>query len=59
MSEMKDRIPEHSATWRARWEKMTGSLNEADEGQLEWDRNLNPLSRSSPSSGVSSSARSA
>jgi uncharacterized membrane protein len=44
MSEMKDRIPEHSATWRARWEKMTSSLNAADEGQLEWDRNLNPLS---------------
>ena len=44
MSEMKDRIPEHSSTWRARWEKMTGSLNAADEGQLEWDRNLNPLS---------------
>jgi uncharacterized membrane protein len=44
MSEMKDRIPEHSATWRARWEKMTDSLNSADEGQLEWDRNLNPLS---------------
>jgi uncharacterized membrane protein len=44
ISEMKDRIPEHSATWRARWEKMTGSLNAADEGQLEWDRNLNPLS---------------
>jgi uncharacterized membrane protein len=44
LSEMKDRIPEHSATWRSRWEKMTNSLNEADEGQLEWDRNLNPLS---------------
>lgn len=44
LSEMKDKIPEHSATWRARWEKMTGSLNAADEGQLEWDRNLNPLS---------------
>ena len=44
MSEMKDRIPEHSATWRARWEKMTGALDSADEGQLEWDRNLNPLS---------------
>jgi uncharacterized membrane protein len=44
MSEMKDKIPEHSATWRARWEKMTNSLNAADEGQLEWDRNLNPLS---------------
>ena len=38
---MKDRIPEHSATWRARWEKMTGSLNAADEGQIEWDRDLN------------------
>ena len=35
ISEMKDRIPEHSATWRARWENMTGSLNEADEGQLD------------------------
>ena len=44
LSEMKDRIPEHSATWRARWEKMTGSLNAADEGQLQWDRNLKPLS---------------
>ena len=41
---MKDRIPEHDASWRARWEKMTGSLNAADEGQLQWDRNLNPLS---------------
>src|SRR5262249_22310303 len=44
LSEMKDRIPEHSATWRARWEEMTGALNSADEGQLEWDRNLRPLS---------------
>jgi uncharacterized membrane protein len=44
ISEMKDKIPEHSASWRARWEKMTGSLNAADEGQLQWDRNLNPLS---------------
>ena len=44
LSEMKDRIPEHSATWRTRWEEMTGLLNSADEGQLEWDRNLNPLS---------------
>jgi uncharacterized membrane protein len=41
LSEMKDRIPEHSATWRARWEKMTSSLNAADEGQLEWDRDYN------------------
>ena len=44
ISEMKDRIPEHSATWRSRWENMTNSLNKADWGQLVWDRNLNPLS---------------
>ncbi len=44
LSEMKDRIPEHSATWRARWENMTTSLNKADSGQLVWDRNLNPSS---------------
>src|SRR5262249_15159544 len=44
LSEMKDRIPEHSATWRSRWEGMTNSLNDADEGQVVWDRNLNPLS---------------
>jgi uncharacterized membrane protein len=41
MSEMKDRIPEHSATWRARWESMTSSLNDVEEGQLEWDRDMN------------------
>jgi uncharacterized membrane protein len=44
MSEMKDRIPEHSAAWRTRWEEMTGALDGADEGQLQWDRNLNPAS---------------
>src|SRR5262249_48497607 len=44
LSEMKDRIPEHSASWRARWETLTTALNGADEGQLVWDRNLNPLS---------------
>src|SRR4029077_18392154 len=44
ISEMKDRIPEHSATCRSRWENMTNSLNKADWGQLVWDRNLNPLS---------------
>ena len=44
LSEMRDRIPKHSETWRARWQKMTDALNAADEGQLEWDRNLNPAS---------------
>lgn len=41
ISELRDRIPEHSSTWRARWEAMTGALNSVDEGQLAWDRNLN------------------
>ena len=41
MSEMKDRIPAHSEVWRGRWERMTEKLDEAETGQLEWDRNLN------------------
>ena len=41
LSEMRDRIPQHSDTWRARWEAMTSSLDAADEGQLKWDLNLN------------------
>ena len=41
MSEMRDRIPKHSDTWRTRWESMTSALNSVDEGQLAWDRNLN------------------
>ena len=44
MSEMKDKIPEHSDTWRTRWESMTAALNSVDEGQLAWDRNLNKSS---------------
>ena len=41
MSEMKDEIPAHSEIWRGRWERMTEKLNEVEEGQLTWDRNLN------------------
>jgi uncharacterized membrane protein len=41
MSEMRDRIPQHSESWRAKWEAMTAALDSADEGQLAWDRNLN------------------
>jgi uncharacterized membrane protein len=42
MSEMKDKIPAHSETWRGRWERMTEQLDAIDEGQIGWDRNLNP-----------------
>jgi Predicted membrane protein (DUF2207) len=41
MSEMKDKIPQHSETWRGRWERMTDQLNSVEEGQLAWDLNLN------------------
>ena len=41
MSEMKDEIPQHSEVWRGRWERMTEKLNDVEEGQLAWDRNLN------------------
>ena len=41
MSDMKDRIPEHSEIWRGRWERMKEKLDEAETGQLAWDRNLN------------------
>jgi uncharacterized membrane protein len=43
ISEMKDKIPEHSATWRTKWESMTAALDSAEEDQLDWDRNLNPV----------------
>jgi uncharacterized membrane protein len=41
MSDMKDQIPEHSELWRGRWERMTEKLDEAEAGDLGWDRNLN------------------
>jgi uncharacterized membrane protein len=41
MSAMKDEIPEHSEVWRGRWERMTEKLDEAETGELVWDRNLN------------------
>ncbi len=41
ISAMKDEVPQHSAVWRERWERMTERLDAADEGQLSWDRNLN------------------
>jgi uncharacterized membrane protein len=43
LSDMKDKIPQHSELWRGRWERMTEKIYAADEGQLAWDLNLNPL----------------
>ena len=41
MSGMKDEIPKHSEVWRGRWERMTEALDQAETGELSWDRNLN------------------
>jgi uncharacterized membrane protein len=43
MSDMRDEIPKHSATWRARWESMTEALDAAEDGQLIWDRDYTTL----------------
>jgi len=40
ISDMRGRVPKHSATWRARWESMTEALNSAEEGHLSWDRDF-------------------
>ena len=43
MSEMRDKIPQHSATWRARWESMTEALDSAEHEHLSWDRDFTRL----------------
>jgi uncharacterized membrane protein len=42
LSKLRDQIPEHSEVWRGRWRNMIDSLDEAEEGELGWDRDLNP-----------------
>ena len=41
LSEMKDKVPQHSEVWRGRWERMTEQLDGAESGELAWDRDLN------------------
>ena len=40
LGKLKDRVPEHSASWRNRWEALTEELDRAEEGQLRWERDL-------------------
>jgi hypothetical protein len=42
LGRLKERVPEHSSTWRTKWESLKGSLDRAEEGQLAWDRDLTP-----------------
>lgn len=37
LSSLKDRIPEHDASWRKRWETMNKALERAAEQELAWD----------------------
>ena len=40
LGKMKDQVPEHSSTWRDRWEAMNGYLKGAEDGEISWDRDL-------------------
>lgn len=40
LAKMSDRIPEHSSSWRSRWENLNEKLDQAEEAQISWDRNL-------------------
>ncbi|MDX6588050.1 MAG: hypothetical protein QOI31_2523 [Solirubrobacterales bacterium] len=40
LGKLKERIPEHSGTWRARWESLTTALDEVEKGKLEWSLTL-------------------
>lgn len=40
LGKLKDRVPEHSTSWHNRWTKLNDDLDEAEKGQLKWDRDL-------------------
>lgn len=40
LGKLKDRVPEHSSSWRSKWEDLKEELDRAEEGQLKWDRDL-------------------
>ncbi len=42
---MKELIPRHSTTWKARWDQMNSILGAADDHELEWDLDLRSARR--------------
>lgn len=42
LSKLRDQIPKHSEVWRTRWSTMTDALDDAEGGEIGWDRDLNP-----------------
>ena len=40
LGKLKDRVPKHSSSWRTKWENLRDSVDQAEEGQIGWDRDL-------------------
>jgi hypothetical protein len=40
LGKLKDEVPEHSSEWRGKWNSLNSALDRAEEGELEWDRDL-------------------
>lgn len=40
VGQMSKGIPEHSSSWRKRWENLNEKLDQADEATVSWDRDL-------------------
>jgi hypothetical protein len=43
IGKMKDEVPEHSSSWRSRWESLNEKLDEAETPFMSWDRDLSTL----------------
>jgi uncharacterized membrane protein len=42
LGKLRDQIPKHSEVWRTRWGTMTDALDDAEGGEIGWDRDVNP-----------------
>jgi uncharacterized membrane protein YgcG len=40
IGKMKDEVPEHSSSWRSRWENLNEKLDEAETGTISWERDV-------------------
>ena len=40
LGRLKERVPQHSSSWRTKWENLRESLDRAEEGEMKWDRDL-------------------
>lgn len=40
IGKMKDQVPEHSSSWRTRWENLNEKLDGAETGTISWERDM-------------------